>query len=387
MGSKLSLENEEVETDPRFKYDPEGKNRMFSLISYVIVILVIGLPMWWLTTRVYRAPLPLDEMLSFDIPKKTIRENSIPLSLEYDVLITVLNPDPSNLDVDIQMVDLKLSLEGFLKQIGPIANFTVKSQWLYLLELGVQPIEDKGRFFIEEDQLPLIITPLEKKMWSHMSPRPTLKLVTYISRCDKPIFIRDKKRNIVESNAFLNPRWGGIGIINPDKESCLKKSFKPDISLILSTYSNHLQNLLGLKENDPESVKSLMKIKTLDMIKSTKRTLKSLALLLSEINSIVISDEVALKVNTALENAQKAERFMEKGDVENGLAAAKVAYWFSEGAFSDPSLLALLYFPDDQKYAVYIPLFLPVMLPVLISLVNLKKWIDKQKKLKTEKLE
>ena len=32
----------------------------------------------------------------------------------------------------------------------------------------------------------------------------------------------------------------------------------------------------------------------------------------------------------------------------------------AEKAFFDNSLLALLYFPEDQKYAIYIPLFLPI---------------------------
>ena len=38
----------------------------------------------------------------------------------------------------------------------------------------------------------------------------------------------------------------------------------------------------------------------------------------------------------------------------------------SEEAFFDPSILSLLYFPDDHKMAVYIPYFVPVLLPVLV---------------------
>jgi phosphatidylinositol glycan class S len=82
----------------------------------------------------------------------------------------------------------------------------------------------------------------------------------------------------------------------------------------------------------------------------------------------VISDDVALKIKIAVENADLAEDLLKKGDVEGAIKNAKVAFGNAEAAFSDPSLLALLYFPDDQKYAVYIPLFLPVMIPVLMSL-------------------
>ena len=37
----------------------------------------------------------------------------------------------------------------------------------------------------------------------------------------------------------------------------------------------------------------------------------------------------------------------------------------SETAFFDASLLELLYFPQDQKFAIYIPLFMPVGVPIL----------------------
>ncbi|KAI4464591.1 gpi transamidase component pig-s [Holotrichia oblita] len=247
-------ETPEKTTDDRFKDDPEAIYRIYSIISYFVVLVIIGIPVWWFTTRVYRAPLPLDEMLDYDISHKIIRENSIPLSLEYDVLITILNPDPRNLTVELDGKILKANLDPFLKTISSVANFTVKSQWLYLTELGVPP-----------------------------------KMI--------------------------------------DK-----------------------------------------------------------ALLLSEINSIVISEEVAQKIKLALENVNKADGFLNNNDLNNALQSSKLAYYNSEGAFSDPSLLALLYFPDDQKYAIYIPLFLPIMIPVFMSLTTLRKWYT-QEKIKKQKVD
>jgi len=64
---------------------------------------------------------------------------------------------------------------------------------------------------------------------------------------------------------------------------------------------------------------------------------------------------------------------LNNGDQEKALVYAKLAFKNSEDAFAHPSLLALLYFPDDQKYAIYIPLFLPVMIPVVMSLTQIRK--------------
>lgn len=49
---------------------------MISILSYIIVLIGFGIPIWWHTTRVYRAALPLEEMLDL----KSV--SAIPLHLE-----------------------------------------------------------------------------------------------------------------------------------------------------------------------------------------------------------------------------------------------------------------------------------------------------------------
>ncbi|RZC39918.1 PIG-S domain containing protein [Asbolus verrucosus] len=360
--------------------DPECIYRIYNVLSYFVVLVIIGLPVWWFTTRVYRASLPLDQMYDVVLSNKTDKQFGIPLSLEYDVLITIVNPDPQNLQLELEGEDIDANLQPFLNQVSPVADFIVKSQWLYLVELGAIPRKIQDHYALYEEQLPHVITPLEKKLWSHLSPRPCLNLVLYVSHCNVPLFIYNNQ-NEKTDNAFLSPRWGGIYIVNPDKKSCDDKKFQPDLQLITATFIAQLRKMLKMEGTAQHDLLELQRRKAKDMVDSTKRTLKSLAQLLSEINSIVISDDVALKIKIAVENADTAEDLLEKNDIENALKYAKIAFKNAEAAFSDPSLLALLYFPDDQKYAVYIPLFLPVMIPVLMSLITVKKWY-KEKKLK-----
>lgn len=61
---------------------------------------------------------------------------------------------------------------------------------------------------------------------------------------------------------------------------------------------------------------------------------------------------------------------LEAGRLLLAFQASKDAITSSEKAFFDPSLLHLLYFPDDQKFAIYIPLFLPVCVPIVLSLLK-----------------
>lgn len=328
--------------------DPECIYRIYNVISYFIVLVIIGIPVWWYTTRVYRASLPLNRMFDVTLANKTDKHFGIPLSLEYDVLITIVNPDPENLHVDLSGEDLDTNLQPFLQKITPVADFIVKSQWLYLVELGAIPRKVIDTYYLYEAQLPHVITPLEKKLWSHLSPRPCLNLVLYVSHCNVPLYIRNS-RDEDTANAFFSPRWGGIFIMNPDKDSCETKEFKPDLQVITSTFVSQLGKILKMGGTSEEDFRELQKRKAEDMVDSTRRTLKSLAQLLSEINSIVISDDVALKIQIAVDNADTAESLLAKNEVEQALGFAKIAFKNAEAAFSDPSLLALLYFPDDQK--------------------------------------
>lgn len=45
---------------------PEAvRTRTKVILAFWVVIIFFGLPMWWKTTSVYRASLPLDEMMSW----------------------------------------------------------------------------------------------------------------------------------------------------------------------------------------------------------------------------------------------------------------------------------------------------------------------------------
>lgn len=63
------------------------------------------------------------------------------------------------------VVHLSGYLQPLMDQIDDVSSHAVKSQWLYLLDLGEVPKRDSaGVNVISYSQLPHIITPLEKKL-------------------------------------------------------------------------------------------------------------------------------------------------------------------------------------------------------------------------------
>lgn len=117
-----------------------------------------------------------------------------------------------------------------------------------------------------------------------------------------------------------------------------------------------------------------MRLKTMEYLATSTITLTSLAQLLGKISNMVINDHIQQQVEQALGAIRQSTTALQDGNVTAAVFAAKSALRSSEEAFFDPSILELLYFPDDQKYAIYIPLFLPISLPVLLSLRQAVRW-------------
>ena len=163
---------------------------------------------------------------------------------------------------------------------------------------------------------------------------------------------------------------------------------KLDMERVAGAWLGQLRTLLGVTPLGPE-VEALalpssglrvwerdaqLRLRTLEYTLDCVSTLASLSHLLSQIPNIVISDQVGEQVASAVEAVEKSAKMARKGRLLEGFHQAEQALQLAEAAFFDKSLLALLYFPDDQKYAIYIPFFLPVGIPVLLSLKPLFKF-------------
>ncbi|CAH2229552.1 jg19690 [Pararge aegeria aegeria] len=340
------------------------------------------------------------------------RQVRFPSEDGFHVVLSVVHPKPQNMKVDFTAGEAVEDYIGsFVDELTDLHNFTLKSQWLHLLEFKLQTAEvleasSWGRHFpARHDLLPQLLTRLEERAATPVSDKPVVNLALYVVPCDvAPLAIYDSRDIRVMSpvQAFMSPKWGGVVFGNPTKTECEQKHYTPDVKLIMGTFISQLRKLLGITEKvkipgghlEPLwsvvprrwEVDTLLRIRTLEQVSSAERSLKSLAKLLGEISNIVINDEVGASINHAVDSIHKSRSLMISGDLLNAYRQSQQAFLAAETAFMEPSLLALLYFPDDQKYAIYIPLFLPIMFPVILSLKNLIDWFrgKPSRKLKTD---
>ncbi|PFX17280.1 GPI transamidase component PIG-S-like isoform X1 [Stylophora pistillata] len=311
------------------------------------------------------------------------------------VSFTLLNSDPDSVlaEWDIEAAVQKY-LDPFLLNF-PHLDITVDSQVLHYSSLQINPKKDGKIFSLHYDDLPHMINPIEGKLGSHISLYPSLNFVVYVpSMKHSPIYMKNKDGELSSSNAFLSPQWGGIMIYNlppttttnntkPQKITVEMKPimnvFLSQLKLLLGMMSVNLPNGIEVRIADDAGVtkweqESLMRLKTMEYLATSTITLTSLAQLLGKISNMVINDHIQQQVEQALGAIRQSTTALQDGNVTAAVFAAKSALRSSEEAFFDPSILELLYFPDDQKYAIYIPLFLPISLPVLLSLRQAVRW-------------
>lgn len=209
-------------------------------------MVLIGLPLWWNTTTVHRAPLPYYEMLTLqdqlkinfthDQPEFNNMELELPLSAGYDILITLLIPEPEIFDATWNIregIQGKISststqccfhfrcsllymflefIEPMLQKLDGFGEFSIRSQILYYVKLNVRPqLNKKTKIYeVTHDQLPLVINTVESKLTSFVSQNPVLNFLVYVSPCStNPMQILDADGSYIDSNGFFVPQWGG----------------------------------------------------------------------------------------------------------------------------------------------------------------------------------
>ncbi|KAK3602026.1 hypothetical protein CHS0354_013067, partial [Potamilus streckersoni] len=327
----------------------------------------------------------------------------------YDITFTLVNPQPDIIDAqwDIQHA-VRAYLEPLTKQLKKYATVNIQSQVLYFTGLMTKPKTDtqKKEYYYTTKELPLIINPIEANLGSPASNNPELNFLVYVpTRDEHPLHIRDDTGMNLASNAFLSPRWGGIYIYNipsPPQNASLPVRPSIDMRKVMEIFLFQIRLLFNLLYQGSTSVNLMpvgnkvvadweldgwLRTHCVENLATATATLQSLAQLLGQISNIVINDDIGQEVQSAVQSIKESYQHLKEGFLEKAFLASRGAIISSEKAFFDPSLLELLYFPEDQKFAIYIPLFLPISFPVFSSLYKACKWFRERKVLTKAKQE
>ncbi|VDK49249.1 unnamed protein product [Anisakis simplex] len=302
--------------------------------------------------------------------QKRLIWDSAAQSADYIVQLIFAHASSTGSNDALKPSEIVRDIRRLAAKLNGITNLRISSEHLWDFDVSKWLRKDvQERWTLAMDQMQAIITEADHETSTVESSYPLLKLL--IIDYDEPVIMLDQTGE--DSNGVVVASWGAI------VSCCGRETSSVSSSLIAS-----LRILLGLdselpygasKQPSPVSEWELRRLKLrsfVDFSMNAMSSVRAIHMLIAQIDNIVINDEVADSANRAVELIENALNKAEQTgqlDIDSVVKGHELA----QRAVNDQSLLALLYFPNDQKFAIYLPLFLPTLLPLLGSMFTLYK--------------
>ena len=201
--------------------------------------------------------------------------------------------------------------------------------------------------------------------------------------------------SVSPTNAYISPQWGGVRILDTSTQS-----FNQELDRTFAIFATQLSTLLGVPPpayttaGSPVELQSwrteaLLRSRILESVQESVDTLAATTKLAREIANMRIGHEVRDGMHGTLKALDEVGFDSTRGiaidklyvflqvrsslsvnDLPRAMLHAADALRLSSEAFFHPTMLALLYFPDEHKWAVYTPLFGPIALPLIAATVR-----------------
>lgn len=298
------------------------------------------------------------------LEKRTTR--SLKYSHTYHLTFSLFTAgaSPSTWDIDGALNDY---IRPVLEVLSLIHNFTIDTQVQLYATPGVQSE------VLSKDDLVSFINAAEWPLSPSIGGAPTVNFIIYIGNQT----VRLDPDTEATSQSWLVPQWGSVYLL--PLVSTTAHIDAPALKQPLLTFSSHLLSLLGTPESGslPLRLSTLSRIRSADLLLRASSTLGSLARLSLALPSISIPRSVADGVSKSLNHLELACSNLA---APTALKHARTAESEAERAFFEKSMVGQLYFPDEHKVAVYLPLLGPVGVPLVMGLLaELKQWIKRRK--------
>ncbi|KAH9908891.1 phosphatidylinositol-glycan biosynthesis class S protein [Xylariomycetidae sp. FL2044] len=257
-----------------------------------------------------------------------------------------------------------------LDMLDPIHNFTIDTQVQLYAAPGV------SSQVLNKEELSSFINAAEWPLSPSIGGAPTVNFVVYTG--NQTIGMDS---DTATSRSWLIPQWGSVYLLSPPPDSRVPfESLKQPMMI----FTSHLLSLLGTPQSGslPMQLSTLTRVRSADLILRASSSLGSLARLAVALPSMSIPSNVADGVTESMHHLELACQNL--GGMK-GLQHARIAEAEAERAFFEKSMVGQLYFPDEHKVAVYLPLLGPVGVPLVMGLLNeIKAWRKRRsEKLKT----
>ncbi|KAG5985447.1 hypothetical protein E4U55_000009 [Claviceps digitariae] len=271
---------------------------------------------------------------------------------------------PNTWDIDAAIGEY---MKPILDVLRPIHNFTFDTQVQLYATPGVQSQT------LNKEDLASFVNAAEWPLSPSIGGAPTVNFIIFVGNQT----IGSNEAEVENSQSWMIPQWGSVYLLHmPSNEKHVpRRALKQPILM----FGGHLLTLLGTPQSGslPLRLSTLARIRTTDLLLRAASSLGSLARLSPSLPSISIPRSVADGVSSSLHHLEQACANL--GGAE-GMLHAQIAEEEAERAFFEKSMVGQLYFPDEHKIAVYLPLLGPTGVPLVLGAINeIKNWIKRRK--------
>ncbi|KAG5437555.1 hypothetical protein PCANB_000983 [Pneumocystis canis] len=336
--------------------------------------------------------------------EKNIDMKAVKYSSSFDIVFSLINGDEHNVISSWNIENaIHLYFGPLLKQLYGFSEFNIESQIQFSAKLTFDPDKSKKEniFRISMDQIPEFVNFAEWNLETTFSPRRIINFLIYVpSHNIHPLYLTDSYNNLITTNSFLVPQWGCIIIYNQNYTgvhvSHLNTTqLKPIFHIFVSNFLSLLGapslpsyiNLEPLPTLNAWRLDGLYRQRIIENIASASATLGSLARLVWRIQNMAIPDQVQQDVLKTIKYLEKTCQHLNDFQFFHALKDSSLAVDSAEKAFFNPSMVSTLYFPDEHKYGIYLPLFGPLFFPMITSFVREINVFFKTRQAKRQKKE
>ncbi|KAH3671075.1 hypothetical protein OGAPHI_000786 [Ogataea philodendri] len=311
-----------------------------------------------------------DEITMFERLHQPEAVVKMPYSPDYHVTLSLLQGGVQPIGWDIE--SSALLLKNYLSSLAPYANFTFDSQVEHYEKLSeniaLQYDEDKKQYLLKESDTSTFIDYSEWGLDQNTQKVPVVNFLAYVPAPDqRPIQIENSV-----SNSFIVPQWGGVAIVNTEKQFLEYGDLLP----VMEIFASQLFQLVGAPGN-PKS--PTIRTDILTRFQSVANTRKSIDNLISlcklceQLPNISVPDSTREQVEQALKRVREAADAVvsRRWSLANALAAK--AYVLSDKAFFQKDMVQQMYFPEEHKMAVYTPLLGPFATIMVLGVLRMLK--------------
>ncbi|KAJ9486503.1 hypothetical protein VN97_g6830 [Penicillium thymicola] len=326
--------------------------------------------------------------LAEDIDRRLRR--SMKYAETYHLSFSLFTPgsEPSSWDIEAAVNEYVTPL---LRAFSPISNFTVDTQvQLYANFAPTAPKpeydESEAAWTLKKEDLSAFVNAAEWPLNPSIGNGPTINFILYAPDASQsPLVVKENR-----ASSWMVPQWGGVFLLNPPLSNTEQGGPSNPAHLsqdllgpAFMTFSHQLLTLLGTPSTPaslPLRLQTSIRIRAASLLLSASSTMGSLARLTESLPSIPIPATVANSVSTTLSHLDASCSHLREGRFGAALASARVAETEAERSFFEKSMVGQVYFPDEHKVAVYLPLLGPIGVPLVVGLLKELKRIAARRK-------